>query len=126
TTGKDLWHDCVHGDRQAFKSLREYNAHDVWLLERVFQRLKPYAALPDLRVYTGAKECCPSCLSKQIQRRGASIARTRRYQRFHCQNCGKWFSGDLIHDEDNDRETARTSRERGRNKASRQNRTKAA
>jgi len=94
-TGANLWRGCVEGDAKSWRVLRKYNAQDVRLLERVYQRLKPWAKSHDLRVYSGAHGC-PACLSPNVQRRGISVARTRRYQRYHCQGCGAWFSGELI------------------------------
>lgn len=96
-TGANLWRRCAEGDPKAWASMRRYNAQDVRLLERVYERLKPWAKLPDLRIYTDAHGC-PVCLSPKTQRRGISVARSRRYQRFQCQDCGHWFSGALIKD----------------------------
>lgn len=94
-TGADLWRGCVEGDANSWMAMRGYNAQDVKLLERVYERLKPWANHPDLRVYGGVHGC-PVCLSQNVQRRGISVARTRRYQRLQCQDCGHWFSGELI------------------------------
>jgi hypothetical protein len=94
-TGAHLWRGCVDGDPKAWRLMRHYNAQDVRLLVRVYERLKPWAKLPDLRVFNG-DHGCPTCLSKNVQRRGISVARSRRYQRYHCQDCGAWHSGELI------------------------------
>jgi DNA polymerase elongation subunit (family B) len=94
-SGADLWRECIKGSNKSWIVMRKYNAHDVKLLHSVYQRLKPWAKSHDLRVYSGAHGC-PTCLSTNIQRRGVSIARTRRYQRYHCQSCGHWFSGELL------------------------------
>ena len=90
--GADLWRRCIAGEAKAWKWMRRYNAQDVLLLERVYQKLKPWAKThPDLRLY--ASGGCPTCRSNNVQRRGVSIARSQRYQRFQCQSCGSWFSG---------------------------------
>jgi uncharacterized protein YprB with RNaseH-like and TPR domain len=94
-SGAHLWRECIKGSDKSWVAMRKYNAQDVRLLHSVYQRLKPWAKIPDLRVYSGAHGC-PTCLSSNVQRRGVSIARTRRYQRYHCQGCGAWFSGELI------------------------------
>lgn len=94
-TGADLWRRCVDGDPKAWEAMRRYNAQDVLLLRRVFDRIKSWSPnLPDLRLYKDGG--CPTCLSNKIQRRGKSVARSRVYQRLHCQDCGRWFSGDKI------------------------------
>jgi DNA polymerase elongation subunit (family B) len=94
-TGAHLWRSCIEGNAKAWGLMTRYCAQDVRLLERVYQQLKPWANGLDLRVFHGAHGC-PTCLSPKIQRRGVSIARTRRYQRYHCQSCGHWFSGELL------------------------------
>lgn len=92
-TGAELWRSCVNGDPKAWSILRKYNTQDVRLLERVYERLKPWAQF-DLRPYTDAHYGCPVCLSPKVQRRGISVARSRRYQRYQCQDCGHWFAGE--------------------------------
>lgn len=92
-TGANLWRGCINGDAKSWAIMARYNAQDVRLLERVYERLKPWAKLPDLRAYTDAHGC-PVCLSHKVQRRGISVARSRRYQRYQCQDCGHWFAGE--------------------------------
>lgn len=94
-TGAHLWRGCVDGDAKSWAQMRRYNAQDVRLLQRVFQRLKPWCKIPDLRAYEGV-DGCPTCLSKNIQRRGISVSRSRRYQRYQCQDCGAWHAAGLI------------------------------
>ena len=36
---------------------------------------------------------CPTCQSDNIQRRGVMVKTNTRRHRFHCQDCGSWFSG---------------------------------
>jgi DNA polymerase elongation subunit (family B) len=95
-TGFDLWKRCMAGERGAWKTMREYNMHDVELLERVYEKLKPYISNhPDLTIYTDDPGC-PTCRSTRVQRRGFLVARKRKYRRYHCQNCGSWFQGAVI------------------------------
>jgi hypothetical protein len=90
--GADVWRRCINdADPIAWTWMKKYNAQDVQLLFDVFQKLKAWGNLPDLRAY--GHDGCPTCLSHNVQRRGVSVARTRRYQRFQCMNCGSWFSG---------------------------------
>ncbi len=98
-TGADLWRRCVDGDPKAWELMRRYNAQDVLLLYRVFEKLKHWGGVPDLRPYAQQSSGCPTCLSNKIQRRGVAVARSRRYQRFQCQSCGAWFSGDKLNGE---------------------------
>lgn len=91
-TGFHLWKACMIGHPKAWRKMRAYNARDVVLLERVYDRLKPWAAShPNLSALSD-KHCCPVCQSTHIQRRGFNLAKVRKTPRFHCQNCGHWFS----------------------------------
>ena len=38
----------------------------------------------------GDDRVCPQCGSKHLQARGSYYTTTMRYQRYHCQDCGKW------------------------------------
>lgn len=94
TTGAHLWRGCLSGDKKAWAKMALYNAQDVRLLEKVHKRIIPFTSkYPDLRPYS-SHGGCPICLSHKIQRRGISVARSRHYQRYHCQSCGHWFSGE--------------------------------
>lgn len=95
-TGFDLWSRCMRGERKAWQTMREYNARDIVLLERVYEKLKPYMSNhPDLTIYADAPGC-PTCRSTHVHRRGFAVSRKRRYRRYHCGNCGSWFQGALI------------------------------
>lgn len=93
TTGKDLWFGCLAGNPQSWAHMRKYNAMDVEILEKVYQRMKPYAPNhPNLNLFDG-NDGCPTCKSTNVQRRGFMVKLTTRRQRFHCQGCGHWFAG---------------------------------
>jgi hypothetical protein len=97
--GFKTWKGCMEGDPQAWKTMKKYNAQDTLLLEQVYLKLRPWATThPDLNVFGDGELKCPTCQSGHIQKRGFSIARTRKYQRLHCQGCGHWFAGELLKD----------------------------
>lgn len=89
--GFDLWLGCMAKKAEDWAQMEEYNKHDVVLLERVYDRLLPWIKNhPNLSVYRGGA-CCPNCGSEKSQARGWQVARTMRYQRFQCRDCGTWF-----------------------------------
>lgn len=95
-TGWALWSACMRGERKAWRTMREYNKRDIVLLEKVYNKLKPYMSNhPDLMIYTDDPGC-PTCRSTHVQRRGFLVSRKRKYRRYHCQNCGSWFQGAVI------------------------------
>jgi hypothetical protein len=67
-----------------------YNKRDVDLLEQVHDRLSCWNPNPPVLM---SGDCCPSCRSFQVNRRGWNIAKKSRAARMQCQECGQWFSG---------------------------------
>jgi hypothetical protein len=95
-TGFDLWKRCMTGEKAAWNTMREYNMKDVLLLERVYEKLKPYMTNhPDLRIYED-RPGCPTCKSIHVEKGGFKVSRSRKYQRYHCLDCGSWYQGALI------------------------------
>lgn len=95
--GFGLWDACMKGDMDAWKRMKDYNVHDVELLEKVYLRLRPFMDNhPNMNIVAGHvhnEHSCPVCLSKHVTRRGYSITRAGKYQRFQCNDCGTWSSG---------------------------------
>jgi uncharacterized protein YprB with RNaseH-like and TPR domain len=95
-TGIHLWLGCMNGDPKAWRMMRRYNAQDVRLLEQVYLKVRAWAGShPNLTLYEDGKGC-PTCRSQNIQRRGITVAKSVRRQRFQCQDCGAWCSGEMI------------------------------
>lgn len=88
-----LWIDCMNMDPKAWKEMERYNKHDVKLLEMVYTRLKPWIKNhPNYNLY-GRTNVCSVCGSRHLQSRGTAITQALRYERFQCQDCGKWNRG---------------------------------
>lgn len=88
TGGFDLWTDCMAGVKRAWQKMRQYNRHDVVLLEGLYLRLRPWIVNhPNV---SPRLDACPKCASGQLQRRGYTRSLTRVYQRWQCQSCGGW------------------------------------
>jgi DNA polymerase III epsilon subunit-like protein len=95
-TGKHLWFGCMAGQAAAWRKMRRYNARDVELLERVYEKIKPWATNhPNLNLYSG-KGGCPTCQEPTMQRRGRLATKTTVRQRFQCMSCGSWFAGEIV------------------------------
>lgn len=89
-TEPGLWLGVLKGDKSAIRKMVEYNKGDVELLERVFNKLRPYMAnFPNRELY--GDKGCPRCGSLKIQRRGVHRAVTQTYQRYQCMSCEGWF-----------------------------------
>lgn len=98
TGGHDLWVRCLESEgeeqRKAWALMRRYAKQDTALLEPLFDKLRPYfPASVNLAAYAPDAMRCPSCAGTSLQARGEQVTSTRRYQRYHCQTCGRWSRG---------------------------------
>ena len=90
-TGFHLWQGCMLGDAESWKMMKEYNGHDVELLESVYMLLRPWDKKHPA-VNLGMAETCPKCGSTDVQKRGFSYTALSRAQRYQCQDCYGWFA----------------------------------
>lgn len=87
-TDKDLWFDCMRGDKEALQKMKDYNAQDVILLERNYLKLRPWISnhFPVITDKLG----CPRCGSVNLQKRGLQRNATTAYHRIFCNDCRGW------------------------------------
>lgn len=99
TGGFSLWVDICGRDKEkaatALKLMTEYCEKDVILLEKVFQRINPYAPNKvNYAVQAGlTAACCPECGSSKTHcsKTRTSAAGIKRKQ-LQCNDCGKYFT----------------------------------
>jgi DNA polymerase elongation subunit (family B) len=92
--GHQLWLDCLAGKAKAWKTMKQYNIHDVELTETLYDKLLPWIAPhPNLGVYTGIEDNCPQCGSEALTLQGKAYTTVGVYQRLKCAACGKWSRG---------------------------------
>jgi len=89
-TNHSLWLRVLNGEAKAVREMVAYNKGDVVLLEKVFNKLRPYVSNHFNRGLLGGTGC-PRCGSKDVQSRGFHRAISRVYRRFQCQKCHGWF-----------------------------------
>lgn len=80
------------GDAEAWKMMEEYNRMDVVLLEKVYDRLRPWIkGHPNHGTYDEPGiPVCPNCGHHHLIRRGFARTLANIYARYQCQNCGTW------------------------------------
>lgn len=89
--GHELWVKCMNGDLKAWRKMRQYNRHDVVLLEALYERVRPWIDQhPNVALYQEVSEACTNCGSHRLQRRGTQATRAHIYQRYQCQDCATW------------------------------------
>lgn len=90
-TDFQLWVDCMKRDSEAWKRMESYNIQDVLLLEKLYEKLRPWVkGHPNIGLYTEVS-CCPTCGTNRIKKDGHYYTSTRRYQRYRCKECKASF-----------------------------------
>lgn len=90
-TGIDLWLGCMRDEPKAWALLEKYNKQDVLLLERVYERLKPWISNhPNVTLYAGKGNGCPKCGHARLKSEGLRYTQNAAYRRYRCLGCGGW------------------------------------
>lgn len=91
--GHELWLQCMNYDSKAWKMMEDYNKHDVVILEKVYEKLKPWIKghVNYNLIDSHSNPVCPTCGSKHYQKRGFHHTSNCTYQRYQCNGCGAWF-----------------------------------
>lgn len=95
-SGFDLWKRCMAGESKAWAEMKKYQVQDVNLLIDLYEKLKPWIpSHPNRPLHDGLETGCVVCASQNLQRRGNAISASGTYQRYQCQDCGKWQRGPI-------------------------------
>ena len=87
----EQWILALGGHRPSMAYIVEHCRLDVIVLEEAYHRLLPLVTdHPNGRSDRLGGHTCPNCRSTNAQCRGVHLTRTRRYQRYQCQDCGAW------------------------------------
>lgn len=84
-----LWRRCMEGDLGAIQEMLTYNKQDVYLLEEVYLKLRPYIhAHPNLGLYLESEmSVCANCGSSELSHESEYYTQTGKYDVYRCQ-CG--------------------------------------
>jgi uncharacterized protein YprB with RNaseH-like and TPR domain len=89
-TDYSLWTACVEGDEKALKYMQEYNNNDVFILEEVYYRLRPWIKNhPNLNLYQDKEGVCSTCGAdnKYMKLNGKYPTNTNLFDAYQCQKC---------------------------------------
>lgn len=89
----EQWIRALGGHRASMAYIVEHCRRDVLVLEETYERIKPLVLDHPNRGLIDGRGGCSVCGSKRLQKRGFRVTRTRKYERFQCQECGAWSSG---------------------------------
>lgn len=93
-SGFELWVKCMANDKKAWAEMKKYQIQDVNLLIDLYEKLKPWIKNhPNVALYDGLEDGCTNCGSAHLQKRGVERTASSSYQRYQCQDCGKWLRG---------------------------------
>lgn len=88
--GWPLWKRCYQGNKEAWSKMKAYNKQDIKLLEDWYLKLRPWIKNhPNISNYNESS-CCPTCGSRELQKRGFRFTKTQKYQQLACKKCFSW------------------------------------
>ena len=89
-TGYELWKQCLKGDEEALKKMKQYNIGDILSLEELYLKLRPWIkSSVNFGVYMDTEESvCPNCGGKDLEWKGQYTTTAGRFKTFRCSNCG--------------------------------------
>jgi DNA polymerase elongation subunit (family B) len=92
--GHQLWVDCIAGKRSAWDTMRAYNKQDVHITEKLYDKLLPWISPhPAVGLYSFESHSCPACGSAEVKPRGRAYTSVSVFQRYRCDDCGRWSRG---------------------------------
>jgi uncharacterized protein YprB with RNaseH-like and TPR domain len=94
--GHELWIQCMAGNKEAWAMMEEYNRNDVVLLEKVYDKLKPWIKNHANHGVYEDGICCTNCASINYERRGWAYTTAHKYRRYVCKDCGTWFKASAV------------------------------
>lgn len=95
TGGFDLWLGCLAGNKKSWDIMLKYNKQDIVLLEKVYERLKPWATTHPHVNPVRVDEVCPTCGSDDVASKGRELLASGWKPCMKCKSCGRRFYGKL-------------------------------
>lgn len=86
-----LWKDCAEGKREALDNMLTYNARDIYLLEDVYVKLRPWISHPNMALYVSTEKevtICPRCGCDDLDWGETYTTTAGVYDAFRCNHCG--------------------------------------
>ena len=83
--GFSLWLGCMANDEASWKTMEEYNRHDLELLEKLYYKLQPWIDTVNMTHWGGM---CKRCGSSERIKRGSRVTNASVFQTWCCKRCG--------------------------------------
>lgn len=91
--GKDLWKECLKGNRSAWNEMAKYNIHDVLATRETFEILQEWDDILVLHVFKKGIPVQCHCGSKSIKKYGYAYNLKGKFQRYACNKCDREIRG---------------------------------
>ena len=76
--------------------MKWYNDGDVVTLKAAYYFILPYDEQHPNETLFASRKGCPNCGGQHSQSRGVIRLIKGNYQRLQCQDCGRWYKGELL------------------------------
>lgn len=94
--GFELWVAILKNDKKAWQVMKKYCTHDVLATEEAFQKMRPWIKTGNItKENSDGNGFSCKCGSNKVQRRGYSRTLAGKYERYQCQECGKWLKASV-------------------------------
>lgn len=90
TGGLELWHNVENGDKKALSKMIRYCNNDVVILEKVFNKLKPY--IKNKITLSKDRVRCAECNIPMVRQRERMLVSGAKKVVLKCNKCGKYKS----------------------------------
>jgi len=86
--GFPLWRSCSEGDRDALKTMLDYNEGDIGATEELFYKLRPYIRNFNFSLYNeNVIPQCPTCGSEDLTSEGWYYTPAGKWESMRCNKC---------------------------------------
>jgi len=89
-TNFELWSNCLNGDQNSLLEMEDYNKNDVVVLEKAFDKLKPWIKnFPNYVLYNTIEEnmVCSTCGCNHLIDEGFYTTGVSKYKVYRCDKC---------------------------------------
>lgn len=88
----DLWRGCMMGNQKDLDYMQKYNDKDVFILEEIYIKLRPWIKNhPNFNLFNDKVGCCPTCGAENtLKKNGKYQTTVNKYQSFRCSVCGSF------------------------------------
>lgn len=94
--GFSMWDECLKGNKEAFKELKDYNIKDITSLEELFTILLPWENSALFEAFNSSEKMTCTCGSTSFKKHGFINTGKNRYVRHVCKKCGAERKGDKV------------------------------